>query len=37
MNGDHKTSDLDKYEWFDSEWNRSINADILKKVVQDEE
>ena len=32
-----KTSELWEYEWFDSEWNRSINADILKKVIQDEE
>ncbi len=32
-----KTSELWDYEWFDSEWNRSINADILKKVIQDEQ
>ncbi len=32
-----KISELWDYEWFDSEWNRSINADILKKVIQDEE
>jgi hypothetical protein len=32
-----KTSELGGYEWFDTEWNRSINADILKKVIQDEQ
>ncbi len=32
-----KTSELGNYEWFDSEWNRIINSDILKKVIQDEE
>jgi len=31
------TADLDQYEWFDSEWNRTINADILKVVIQDEQ
>jgi hypothetical protein len=32
-----KTSELWEYEWFDVEWNWIINADILKKVIQDEE
>ncbi len=27
---------LDQFESFDSEWNRVISADILKKVIQDE-
>ncbi len=27
---------LDQFESFDSEWNRTISADILKKVIQDE-
>ncbi len=31
------TNELWSYEWFDNEWNRIINADILKKVIQDEE
>ncbi len=31
------TADLDQYEWFDSEGNRTINADILKVVIQDEQ
>jgi hypothetical protein len=30
-----KAEDLDKYEWFDSEWNWIINKDILKKIIQD--
>ncbi len=32
-----KTIELGNYEWFDAEWNRTINADILKKVIQDEQ
>jgi hypothetical protein len=32
-----KTTDLSQYEWFDTEWNRTINADILKKVIKDEQ
>jgi hypothetical protein len=32
-----KTNELGGYEWYDTEWNRSINADILKKVIQDEQ
>ena len=32
-----KTSELWTYEWFDNEWNRTINADILKKVIQDDQ
>ena len=32
-----KTSELWSHEWFDSEWNRTINADVLKKVIQDEQ
>jgi hypothetical protein len=32
-----KTSELDQYEWFDTTWNRTINTDILKKVIQDEQ
>ena len=31
------TNKLWSYEWFDNEWNRMINADILKKVIQDEQ
>jgi len=33
--GDHKT--LDDFEWFDDQGNWTINADILKKVIQDEQ
>ena len=29
-------SDLDKYEWFDTDWNWKINPEILKKVIKDE-
>ncbi len=29
------SSDLWKYEWFDSEWNRVIDSNILEKVIQD--
>ena len=32
-----KTSELGNYEWFDTEGNWTIKADILKKVIQDEE
>jgi hypothetical protein len=32
-----KTSELGNYEWFDAEGNRAINAEILKKVIQDEQ
>ncbi len=32
-----QTTELDQYEWYDNEWNRTINADILKKVIQDEQ
>ncbi len=32
-----KSTDLDQYESFDTEWNRTINADILKVVIQDEQ
>ena len=31
-----KTNDLDKYEWFNSEWNWEINPEILKVVIIDE-
>jgi hypothetical protein len=31
------TNELWSYEWFDNEWNRMINADILKKVIQDDQ
>jgi len=33
--GDHKT--LDDFEWFDDQGNWTINADILKCVIQDEQ
>ena len=29
------TDHLDQFEWFDSEWNWTINADILKYVIKD--
>ena len=32
-----KSSNLGSYEWFDAEWNRIIDPDILKKVIQDEQ
>ena len=31
-----KTTDLDKYQWFDSDWNWRINPEILKLVIVDE-
>ncbi len=31
-----KTTELDQYQWFDSEWNRTIDPSILKKVIIDE-
>ena len=31
-----RSSDLNQFEWFDEQWNRTINADILKRVIQDE-
>ncbi len=31
-----KSSELDQYQWFDSEWNRTIDPSILKKVIIDE-
>jgi hypothetical protein len=30
-----KTKELNNFQWFDSEWNRKINPDILKKVIID--
>ena len=32
-----KTSELNNYQWFDAEWNRKINPEILKKVIVDEQ
>jgi hypothetical protein len=32
-----QTTELWKYEWFDTEWNRKIDESILKKVIIDEE
>ncbi len=32
-----KSSDLDQFEWFDAEWNWTINAEVLKQVIQDEQ
>lgn len=32
-----KTSALDQYEWFDSEWKRSIDKTILDKIILDEQ
>ncbi len=32
-----KSSDLDQFEWFDPEWNWTINAEVLKQVIQDEQ
>jgi hypothetical protein len=29
------TTELDQYQWFDADWNRKINPEILKKVIQD--
>ena len=31
-----ETQNLASYEWFDEQWNRQINPDILKKVIKDE-
>ncbi len=31
-----KSDNLDQFESFDAEWNRTISADILKKVIHDE-
>ncbi len=31
-----KSTDLDKFESFDNQWNRVINSDILKYIIQDE-
>jgi hypothetical protein len=30
-----KTTELDQYQWFNSDWNRQINPEILKKVIVD--
>ncbi len=30
------TQQLNDYQWFDVEWNRKINPEILKKVIKDE-
>lgn len=30
-----KSTELGQYQWFDSEWNRTINSEILKKVIID--
>ena len=30
------TNDLDKYQWYDEQWNWKINPEILKVVIQDE-
>ncbi len=30
-----KSADLDQYQWLDSNWNRQINPEILKKVIID--
>jgi hypothetical protein len=27
---------IEDFQWFDSDWNRKINPEILKKVIQDE-
>jgi len=27
---------IEDFQWFDSDWNRQINPEILKKVIQDE-
>ena len=32
-----KTSELDQYQWLDSEWDRKIDPEILKKVIIDEQ
>lgn len=29
--------DLDKFEWFDDQWNRAINPEILKQTIVDDE
>ena len=31
-----KSSELDQYQWFDSEWKRTIDPSILKKVIVDQ-
>jgi len=31
-----KNSELNDYQWFDAEWNWTINPEILKKVIKDE-
>jgi pentatricopeptide repeat protein len=31
-----KATELDQYQWFDSEWNWKIEPEILKKVIVDE-
>lgn len=30
-----KTDELDQYEWYDADWNRTIDKSILDKVIQD--
>ena len=30
------TKELDKFQWFDGNWNWKINLEILKKVIKDE-
>ena len=30
------TKDLNQYQWFNQEWDREINPEILKKVIKDE-
>lgn len=34
IRGEEKT--LDNYQWFDENWKRTINPEILKKVIRDE-
>ena len=29
------TSELDKYQWYDKDWNWKINPEVLKKVIKD--
>ena len=31
-----ETKDLNSYQWFDEQWNRKINPEILKKVIKDD-
>jgi hypothetical protein len=31
-----ETKDLNNYQWYNSNWERTINPEILKKVIKDE-